>query len=121
MRSGAEMKPVIISYDCIDHDPIDAWVPDEVHDVDFWMNFTIGYDERGGDNFQVRVVTPNNLHGPDADKYAIILSQYSWEEVLGHVTSILSQCHGSDWAEVSGKLAKHMYWEFDNYKPYGGA
>lgn len=79
MRSGAEMKPVVISYLCIDHDPIDAWVPDDVHDVDFWMSFTIGYDERGGDNFQVRVVTPNNLHGPDTDKYAIILNEYSWK------------------------------------------
>ena len=35
------MKPVIISYDCVDHDPIDDWVPDDVYDVDFWMNFTI--------------------------------------------------------------------------------
>ncbi len=115
------MKPVVIGYDCTDHDPIDSWIPDDVYDVDFWVNFTIGHDQRGGDNFQVRVVTPNNLHGPEAGRYAIVLSEYSWNSVLEHVGSILRECHGSDWAEVSGKLAKHMYWEFDNYKPHGGA
>lgn len=57
------MKPIIISYDCTDHDPIEEWVPDDVFDIDFWMNFTIGPDNKGGDNFQVHVVTPNNLHG----------------------------------------------------------
>lgn len=27
-------KPVIISYDCIEHDPIDTWVPNDNYDVD---------------------------------------------------------------------------------------
>lgn len=112
---------MIISYDCTDHDPIDLWKPADPTTVHFWMNFTIGYDKKGGDNFQLHVVTPNNLHGCDSAKHAIVLNSYKWESVLEEVHKILNECHGADWAEVSAKLAKHMRWEFENYQPYTGA
>lgn len=115
------MVPIIIDYDCTDHDPIDLWEPENPLDVDFWMNFTIGYDKKGGDNFQLHVITPNNLQGPDSAKYAIVLNNYKWESVLAEVNKILGLCHGSDWEEVSAKLAKYMSWEFENYQPYTGA
>ncbi len=115
------MKPIIISYDCTDHDPIDKWVPDDAFDVDFWMNFTIGPDSEGGDNFQVRIVTPNNLHGKDSAKHAIILNEYSWPQVIVEVESILEQCLGINWAGVSEQLSQFMYWEYENYQPYKGA
>lgn len=115
------MVPIIISYDCADHDPIDAWEPPDPLDVDFWMNFTIGYDKRGGDNFQLHVVTPNNTKGPDAAKHTIVLDRYKWECVLVEVNNILDACHGTDWDDVSAKLAKYMSWEFEDYKPYKGA
>jgi len=111
------MKPIIISYDYTDYDPIDSWIPEDKRDVDFWMNFTIGYDQRGGDNFQLHVVSPRNLRGPKSDQYSIVINEYSWKSVLEKVNNILKQCHGSDWSDISDKLSKYMYWEFDNYKP----
>lgn len=115
------MKPIIISYDCTDHDPIDKWVPDDVFDVDFWMNFTIGPDSEGGDDFQVRIVTPNNLHGKNSAKHAIVLNKYSWPKVIAEVESILEQCQGINWAGVSEQLSQFMCWEYENYQPYTGA
>jgi len=115
------MKPIVISYDCSDHDPIDGWIPDDAFDVDFSMNFTIGHDSKGGDNFQVRIVTPNNLHGKDSANHAIVLSQYSWPEVIAAVEVILEQCHGLNWAAISESLSQHMHWEYDSYQPYKGA
>ncbi|WP_370979716.1 Imm8 family immunity protein [Agaribacterium sp. ZY112] len=111
------MKPIILSYDCSDHDPIDEWVPDDVFDVDFWINFTIGLDEKGGDNFQARVVTPNNLHGKNSEKHAIILVEYSWVEVIAAVEAMLEQCQGISWIGISEELSQLMYWEYDNYQP----
>lgn len=111
------MKPIIINYDCTDHDPIDKWVPDDISDVDFWMNFTIGLDSERGDNFQVRVVTPNNLHGKNSVKHAIVLNEYSWSKVLAVVESMLEQCQDIDWVSISERLSKLMHWEFENYKP----
>ena len=114
------MKPVIVSYDCTDHDPIDKWLPDDASNVDFWMNFTIGPDMEAGDNFQVHVVTPNNLHGKNSDNHAIVLNEYSWSSVLASVEKMLEKCRGSDWSEMSEKLSQLMYWEFENYQPYKG-
>ena len=115
------MKPIMISYDCTDHDPIDKWVPDDVFDVDLWMNFIIGPDDEGGDNFQVRIVTPNNLHGKNSAKHAIILDEYSWPKVIAAVEAILEQCQGINWAGVSEQLSQLMCWEYEDYKPYKGA
>lgn len=115
------MKPIIISYDCYDHDPIDKWAPDDVFDVDFWMNFTIGPDNKGGDNFQVRVATPNNLHDKHSAKHTIILNEYTWPKVIAAVEGMLEQCQDVSWADISEQLAQLMYWEFDNYQPYKGA
>lgn len=114
------MKPIIISYDCTDHDPIDKWVPDDVYDVDFWMNFTIGPDSKGGDNFQVRVVTPSNLHGKNSAKHAIIISEYSWPQVIAAVEVMLEQCQDKNWTGISEQLSQLMYWEYENYQPYKG-
>ncbi|MFC1520545.1 Imm8 family immunity protein, partial [Pseudomonadota bacterium] len=110
----------IVSYDCTDHDPIDKWVPDDAHDVDFWMNITVGPDSEGGDNFQVHIVTPNNLNGKNSSKHAIVLNEYSWLGVVSEVEKILEQCQGHDWVSISEQLSKHMSWEFENYKPYSG-
>ena len=111
------MKPIIISYDCTDYDPIEKWVPDNPTDVDFWMNFTIGPDIKGGDNFQIHIVTPNNLQGKNADKYALVIRNYSWPVVLNNIENILENCQGENWSEVSEKLSQLMYWEFENYQP----
>lgn len=111
------MIPIIISYDCTDHDPIDEWIPDDTFDVDYWMNFTIGPDTKGGDNFQVHIVTPNNLQGKESAKHAIILNEYTWHEVIAAVEVMLEQCQGTSWAGISEQLSQLMYWEYDNYQP----
>jgi hypothetical protein len=110
------MKPIILSYDCIDHDPIDEWIPTDIFNVDFWMNFTIGPDMKGGDNFQVHVITPNNLHGKNSDRHAIVLTEYSWSSVLAAVDGMLEKCQGKNWRQITDQLSQTMHWEYENYK-----
>lgn len=112
------MKPVIVNFDCADHDPIDSWQPSDPSVVDFWMNFTIGTDPSAGDNFQVHIVTKAALSGEATGKHTIVLDRYDWDSVLSEVECLLEQCSGSNWSEISEKLSKHMYWEFENYVPY---
>jgi hypothetical protein len=111
------VRASILSYDCADLDPIQNWVPDDPYDVDFWMNFTIGPDTKGGDNFQVHIVTPNNLQDKDSDKHAIVVKEYEFSSVLKAVENMLDQSQGENWSEISEKLSKLMYWEFEDYKP----
>ncbi len=110
------MIPIILSYDCVEHDPIDNWIPDDVYDVDLYINFTIGTDNTAGDNFLLRVVTPNNLQGQNASQHSIVIHEYSFINVMQKVEDILQQCQGSHWQEISEKLAKFMSWEFDGYQ-----
>lgn len=110
-------KPIIIDYDCIEHDPIDTWLPNDIYDVDVWINFTIGTDKSAGDNFLVRVVTPNNVHGKNDAKHAIILNEYSWKNVLLNMETILEKSQGYDWLDISEKLSQFMQWEYQDYKP----
>jgi len=110
-------RAVIVSYDCADIDPIEKWIPEDKYDVDFWMNFTIGLDQNGGDNFQVRVVTPSNLRGEESGQYAIILNSYSWTAVISSIEVMLEQCQDIGWSGISNQLSKLMYWEYQDYQP----
>lgn len=113
-------KPVIKSFDCTDHDPISAWVPDDPADVDFGMNFSIGLpDETGADNFQVHVVTHEalkHLRGAENRKYLLVLHEYSWPAVLAAVDAVLEECRGYDWSDMAEKLRLHFFWEYEGYK-----
>jgi hypothetical protein len=112
------MKPVILNFDCIDHDPIEEWVPENPKNVDFWMNFTIGPDSRAGDYFQVHVLTEENFKATKEKRHAIVIKEYSLDNLLIEIDKILEKCHGSDWEEMSLKLSQYMGWEFENYQPY---
>ncbi|MEL0660025.1 Imm8 family immunity protein [Psychromonas arctica] len=112
------MTPIIISFDCTDYDPIDSWIFPDPNRVDFWVNFTIGPDHRGGDNFQLRVLTTDMAQSVTSLANAIILERYSWDAVLLKVKEMLNQSKGESWDIMSDKLSKYMAWEFENYQPY---
>lgn len=114
------MKPVIVSYDCSDIDNVECWKPADRSDVDFWMNFTIGPDSTAGDNYQVHVVTPKALNNNPNKKHSVVLNYYDWQALLKEIDNILEQCQGQDWQEMSEKLSKFLYWEFEGYQPYHG-
>ncbi|MCE2570946.1 Imm8 family immunity protein [Motilimonas eburnea] len=112
------MKPEIKCFDCTDFDPIETYHFDDLNDVDYWINFTIGptgFD--GGDYFQVRVTTFSNVGLKESIQYCILLEHYSFSQVLARVNKILSQCEGQDWHEVATKISEYMRWEFHDYKP----
>jgi len=112
------VKPEIKSYDCVTYDPIDSYEFKDNRNVDFWMNFTIGLeDSEAGDDFEVRVATYNNIELTESIEHTILLEQYSFDLVLSQIDDILSKCQGEDWVEISGKLAKYMHWEFQDYQP----
>jgi len=110
--------PIIISFDCVDYDPIDSWEFPDTNRVDFWMNFTIGPDQKGGDNFQLHILTTEMAQSKTSLTHAIILERYSWDAVLLKVNEILNQSKGEHWDTISTKLSKHMAWEFEDYQPY---
>jgi hypothetical protein len=104
------LKPLLLSYDCAAHDPIDSWVPPLDDDIDIWLTLNIGYDLHGGDHFKVHIVTPNHLKG--AAKYTLVIHRYHFKTILHTLTTMIESCTGDDWPEVTQKLSKHFYWEY---------
>lgn len=63
------------------------------------------------------MVTPNNLKREYSSKFAIVVNEYSWQNVIKSVEAILEKCTDTDWDGVSNKLSKFMQWEFEDYRP----
>ena len=115
--------PALKAFDCIDHDPIDQWMPESDSYVYYSLCLHIGPpDEEGADIFYVDVATPQAIYehnlGSRMKQRGIVVNPYSWENVLKEVQSILELCAGDDWSQQSQLLSKHFNWEFENYQPY---
>lgn len=55
-------NPEINSWDCVDHAPIEEWVPEAPSNFDYCCNTAIGIEcEEGADNLQVHVASENML------------------------------------------------------------
>ncbi len=114
--------PQLKAFDCTDHDPIDQWIPESDVGVHYSLCLHIGPpDEEGADLFYVDVVTPQSInednHARSLSQRRIVVSPYSWEDVLKKVQATLERCAGDDWRQQSELLAKHFNWEFENYRP----
>ena len=109
------IKPIILSIDCVEHDPIEKWVPEDTENVSIWINIRIGINQSEGDYFQLKIVTPKRVLNQD-EQYSLVVNEYSWGTVLIGVDKLLERCKGSDWEEISKKLSTHMRWEFESYR-----
>ena len=116
------MKAVLKAFDCVDHDPIDAWRPKNSEVVDYWLCLHIGPAEKeGADLFYVRVLSGSTGYA-SADGKMIVVSDYSWTAVLSRIEEIVSKSDGDNWNAVAKKLSEHFDWEFDGYvEPKGRA
>jgi hypothetical protein len=119
------IRPELRGFDCYDHDPIEAWVPDD-DEVLYWLTLTIGEPGSvGADNFRVCVATPAGLKSPLGQRFrprgsgqvkAIVVQAYSWNAVLGAIDQRLDACEGHHWDEVNEKLRIQFDWEFEGMR-----
>ena len=114
--------PELRSYDCADHDPIDAWVPDD-DVVYYYLNLSVGIlGRRGSDHYAVLICTPRGLSeakslgwqiGPAAP---IVLPSYTWKQALEAVELRLSHCEAASVLAAQENLGKLFRWEFEGYR-----
>jgi hypothetical protein len=117
------MKPQLKSQDCTDHDPIEAWQPADIAQVDYPLCLHIGLaGSQGADMFYVRVLSGAAARQLDARELArqkkIVVEDYSWGAVIRAVDGILREIDGSSWDEIAQKLSQKFDWEFENYRAY---
>ena len=116
------MNPLLKAQDCFDHDPIEAWQPDDPTYVDYQLCLHIGpADQKGADLFYVNVLSEGAASRLGARELAsrkkIVVENYSWGAVMHAVDDILLQINEPDWNQAAQKLSQCFDWEFDNYKP----
>ena len=106
--------PTIKSWDCIDQDPIEEWIPDDPCDVEFWCNIAIGISgEEGSDSFSVHIATSKAVSRIADKKYLVIIPYYeNWTNVLAILQSIVDTCKDINWQGMSEQLSKHFLWEY---------
>lgn len=113
--------PQLKGFDCIDHDPIEEWMPSSDSDAYYPLCLHIGPpDEEVADLFYVDVATPQaiNAHnlGRRLKQKGIVVNPYSWESVLAKVQATIECCEGENWSQQSELLSKHFNWEYENYR-----
>ncbi len=117
------MTPQLKGFDCLDLDPIDEWQPQEDEDVYYTLCLHIGLpNEDGADLFYVDVLTPQAMKVFKVSNQILtnplIVSPYSWENVMAEVKTVLENCQGEHWSDISRSLSKRFNWEFANYQSY---
>ncbi len=100
---------------------VHSWEPDSHADVYVYLEIEIGVD--GGKGFEIfglMVATPEALRrhakGPVMSERAmLVVSDFSWREVLKAVAGIVERCTCDDWNESVLKLQRYFRWEYEDY------
>ena len=114
--------PVLKGWDRTDHDPIEEYKPSSPS-VCFTLALRIGLaDSPSGDFYYVTVAPPEGLeelHSRSSDPASgepIVLSSYSWSQVLEVVGSRLKQCADYGWPRIQDRLRSQFRWEYEDYR-----
>ncbi len=115
------VRPVLRSFDCTDHDPIDEWQPDG-RPVWYYLALHIGPpDSEARDLHYVLVADRDGLAELKQSGYRpgpeppIVVEPYSWEGVMEEISRRLVACEDWDWLGVQEKLRKQFRWEYEDY------
>ena len=103
-------------------DNLDSWIPEG---DGFYVLLQLGIgprDEAGSDNFEIVLANPEGLRSRCTegsivvgDRGLLVLRSFEWREIQSHLRRIVSSCGGRDWVEVSTKLQRYFFWEYEDY------
>ena len=95
-------------------------LPDNPSDCSVLVEANIGAEaEEGSEIFSFYVVTASFLEKASKPRWGrgyLVVDFFSWDVVEVSINKLLRHCNGNNWDEISAKLSKELYWEFDNYK-----
>ena len=58
------MNIEIKGYDCVQHDPISEWIPEDIYDIDVWLTFSIGLQgQNRADYFKLKESEYRTVNG----------------------------------------------------------
>lgn len=118
------MKPEITYLHSPDVYDLAAYVPAEPDNFGFLLQILVGPPgTNGGESFDVVVCTPRwianevSRQGILIGRHYLFMDHYDYHRLKAFVENYCDGCTGSTWAEVTDKLGRLGFWEFEDYKP----
>ncbi|MFL9896424.1 immunity 8 family protein [Paraburkholderia sp. RL17-381-BIF-C] len=104
-----------------DESDIAKFLPEDMACFSLSLRVRIGSDETSGaDDFELCVCTPEWLRKtvwePRWGRHLLIVREYDLSAIEQCIRDYVAGCHGSNWSEIAGKLARVFGWEFEDYQ-----
>ncbi|WP_273726742.1 immunity 8 family protein [Brucella gallinifaecis] len=115
------MRGIIKSIELVDHENWEYW-PDDPTNFCVAAEALIGPEDGAGQEiFSFEVCTPRWLeeHGerkPHFVRHVILMHEYDEDALKSLVRRVVENTNGATWSEVAEKLARYMFWEFEDYQ-----
>ncbi|NLS19058.1 hypothetical protein HGP16_21190 [Rhizobium sp. P40RR-XXII] len=115
------MKAEVKQYSMVGGEFSSYW-PDDVTDFCIGADVTVGPEGvPGGDIFSFQVCTPRWLaHSaggkPCFIRHTILMDEYDEDVLKSTVRKLVENTTGNSWEEIAKKLARYMFWEFEDYQ-----
>lgn len=77
--------------------------------------------EPGEESFDVTVCSPSWLGQQAEDapvldvRHHLVVREFSWPVIRDYITARVAACTGETWSDVTLKLSRFAYWEFEDY------
>jgi len=100
---------------------LDSYLPDDPEKFGLWIEFGIGpSDAAGSDDYRVLVCTPDWLRDtvwePRWGRHMLIVRMYDRSAIEKCVQDYVAKCTGADWADIAEKIARNLFWEFEDFQ-----
>lgn len=132
-KSAKLMKAKLLDIAVCDPNHLQAYFPDDLTEFCASIEMSIGpVGGRGGDYFRATACSPSWFHNnillprkqhetheqivrAEFGRHFIFFATYDEDEIKWFVSDFIDKQSGSDWPELSGRLARYFQWEFEDY------
>lgn len=116
------MQPELKDLTTVEGEFIDDLVYVEGEDFEVSLLASIGVSgEKGADLFYLTAMSPSMIEslakdGPRFLRHYLIMRSFDAASVRDAIERLCRRTNGADWDEISGKLARYMAWEYEDYQ-----
>jgi Immunity protein 8 len=100
---------------------LNSYVPDNPEDFSLWIEVRVGPDDSAcADDYRILVCTPEwicrNIWEPHWGRHMLIVRRYDRSVIERCVRDYIASCTGDEWGSVAKKIARNLFWEFEDYQ-----
>ena len=106
-------------------DDLSIYLPKNKENFSILIEVAVGYEgqkKEGGDIFGFQIYTPQWLisnYSPNEviiPRHSLIIFEYNYDSIYQRIKKIIESCTGESWDEISQKISRYGYWEFEDYQ-----